>query len=155
MDYKEFCKIRNDEYNKLPIFYAFSNEQFEKAMNERGLTIDQTDMIYKLGNTGGFYLKKDSDKIHEYFRKDWTKQLHDHMENDHDFAQEAIRYEMSNHEYPINWEGDYDVCSCFGSIEWSEDKTYREYLDELGFSDDIKRIFREEQKRIEIIAERW
>ena len=38
---------------------------------------------------------------------------------DEAFAEEAFLYEMDNHEYAINWDGDDDVLSCF-SIKYDE-----------------------------------
>src|SRR5574344_210153 len=108
MTYEEYKNKKQEEFNDLPIFYAFSNEQFEAAMNERGLTLKDTDKIFKLGDTGGFYLKKDAEIIRAYFSK--QDELSELMK-DKTFATEAFLYEMNNHEYAINWQGDYDVCS--------------------------------------------
>ena len=57
------------------------------------------------------------------------------MINDLDFAYSAFEYEMYNHEYPINWQGDWDVCSCFGHCEYDDSKYGKDYLAELGFND--------------------
>ena len=46
-----------------------------------------------------------------------AKELNEAMK-DPEFAKSAFRYEMDNHEYAINWEGDADVLSCFG---WDPD----------------------------------
>ena len=45
-----------------------------------------------------------------------TMQLHTAMK-DEDFAEAAFLYEMDNHEYAINWDGDEDVMSCFTIYE--------------------------------------
>lgn len=60
MTYREWLKRREEDANKLPVFYAFNNEQFAEGMNGIGLTVDDTDKIYKLGNSGGFYRKVDA-----------------------------------------------------------------------------------------------
>jgi len=49
----------------------------------------------------------------------------------------AFKYEMYNHEYAINWQGDYDVCSCFCHCEYGEYKTGIDYLREAGFDDTV------------------
>ena len=36
------------------------------------------------------------------------------MQEMQDIAYETFLYEMNNHEYAINWEGDDDVLSCLG-----------------------------------------
>ena len=43
-----------------------------------------------------------------------TKEVQDKLKSDPDFAEAAFLYEMDNHEYAINWDGDDDVLSCFG-----------------------------------------
>ena len=144
MKYRKYREQRQKEYNDLPVFYAFSNEQFEREMAKRGLTINDTDKIYKLGSTGGFYLKSDADTIRAFFNK---PDLLPELMEDKAFAESAFRYEMGNHEYHINWEGDYDVCSCFGSCEYSEGKSYREYLREMGYSQVVVEAFRTAKKK--------
>lgn len=151
MTYEEYKNKKQEEFNALPIFYAFSNEQFEEAMNERGLTLKDTDKIFKLGDTGGFYLKKDAEVVRAYFsNKDELPELM----KDRKFATEAFLYEMNNHEYAINWEGDYDVCNCFCKCEFEECKTFVEYLTESGMEDLIP-AFKDAKIRHSKIAENW
>lgn len=53
-----------------------------------------------------------------------------------DFWESAFLYEMFNHEYGINWQADYDVCSCFGNVSGVRDYTDCEKLfDACGFND--------------------
>lgn len=136
MTYKEYNKQTQDEFNKLPLFWAFSDDQFEKALGERGIKVEEAkDHVYRSkALMGAFYLKKDAGVIQEYFKRDRMKELRDLMDKDAGFALEAFEYEMMNHEYPINWEGDYDVASCFGRCEFSEEKSGEDYLTELGFN---------------------
>lgn len=148
MTYKEYREKWDKKVNALPIFYAFSNEQFEKAMNERGLTVDDTDKIYRLGNTGGYYLKTDADKIRACFGKNRHKELMNLMENEDGFAYEAFEYEMYNHEYPINWQGDYDVCFCFGPCEYAEDKDGTDYLTDIGYSQKVINEYKRAAKKV-------
>lgn len=151
--YTEYKAQEQEAFNALPIFYAFSNDQFEKAMQERGLTINDTDKIYKLGGTGGFYLKKDAPVIREYFNR--PNKLAELMQ-DEEFAEEAFLYEMNNHEYAINWEGDYDVCNCFAprTLEYGEDKSYTDYLKEAGLAGAIT-AYRRAKARHMKAAEEW
>ena len=133
MTYQEYKEQRQNEFNNLPIFYAFSVEQHERALNERGTTLYDTE-IYSIGN-GGFYLRSDADKVREWINKpDPIKEL---MENP-DFAEDAFYYEMGNYEYHINhYQGDWDVCSCFGDCEYDDCKTYVDYLKEIGYSENV------------------
>lgn len=138
MNYAEYKKQEQEEYNNLPIFFAFGWDQFKKAMAERGLTENDTDKIYSIGN-GGYYLKTDAEIIREFFnRKDELPEL---MQNK-EFATDAFLYEIKNHEYCYNWEGDYDVCRCFGKCEFSEEKTYKDYLKEAGYDDEVIKCFK-------------
>ena len=45
-----------------------------------------------------------------------TKELHEALK-DEEFAEAAFLYEMDNHEYAINWDGDADVLACFSLDE--------------------------------------
>lgn len=40
-----------------------------------------------------------------------------------DYWKSAFLYEMFNHEYAINWQADFDVCSCFGDCSGVKDYT--------------------------------
>ena len=145
--YKEYRNYMENGVNALPIFWAFSMDQFEEEMKKRGLTSKDTDKIYTIAN-GGFYLKSDADIIRAWFNEDHPKILRDRMESNQKFAREAFVYEMYNHEYPINWQGDFDVCSVFGSCKYSESKTGSDYLKEMGYSDKVIKIYNESAKKI-------
>ena len=129
MTYAEYRKEEQEKADKLPLFFAFTNQQFKEQMEKRGLTENDTDKIYRLGDTGGFYLKSDAEIIRAHFS---NKRLDDLMK-DEAFAVEAFEYEMDNHEYAINYyQGDYDVLSCFIKCDWDDDKDYTDYLTEAG-----------------------
>ena len=66
---------------------------------------------------------------------------------DDEFAESTSYYEMSNHEYHIDWHGDWDVCSCFGNCEYGEDKDYSDYLREMGYSDKVIQAFKRAKSR--------
>lgn len=140
MKYTEYTKKKQKEFNALPIFYAFSNAQLKKELAKRGLTMADTDQLYRLGETGGFYLKKDADVVRAYFNRedDLPKLMQSRA-----FAVDAFSYEMANHEYEINWQADYDVCSCFCGCEYGDDKTYKDYLTEGGYDAKIIGYYRE------------
>lgn len=141
MTYAEYRKSEQEKMDALPIFFAFSNEQLAEQLKKRGFdTIEEgVKYIYRFGNIGGFYLKKDAEVIRAYFnRKDELREL---MQQEK-FAVEAFEYEMCNHEYAINYyQGDWDVCSCFCKCEYGDDKTWREYLKEGGYDDKVLGYF--------------
>lgn len=134
MTYQEYKDRRQQEYNALPVFYAFSNEQFEKCMKEHGVEKPYKGKVYRLGNTGGFYLKENADVIRHFFNR--PSELPELMK-DPAWAEDAFYEEMCNHEYAINWQADWDVCSCFCACEWSEMKTYIDYLHEAGYGEEV------------------
>ena len=97
--YQQLKERQQKEFNNLPIKFAFGNEQFKKAMSEIGLKVTDTDKIYGLGGTGGFYKRTDSQKIKEYFTRS-RKELKEAMK-DKEFSYQAFSYELANHEYVI------------------------------------------------------
>lgn len=132
-EYEEYRNKRQEEFNALPIFFAFNNEQFKAEMEKRGLTENDTDKLYKCAG-GGFYLKEDSPKIKAFLE---SETLEERMKKP-DFAIQAFEYEMENHEYAINYyQGDWDVCCCFCSKEpeYADDKDYADYLREDGHAE--------------------
>lgn len=93
------------------------------------------DKLIRMG-FGAFCLKSDLEHIHgELDKVDEMKR--DFIE-DYEQAYDAFMYEMGNHEYHINWQGDWDVLSCFGLdddvCEYDDDKDADEYMDAMGLS---------------------
>jgi hypothetical protein len=157
MTYQEYRQKSQAEFNALPIFFAFSNQQFKEQMEARGLTENDTDKIYRFGNTGGFYLRSDAQVIHDYFDKQKTDHTLEDLMQDHDFAVSAFRYEMDNHEYAINhYQGDWEVVGCFTKkeLEFSDDKNYKDYMYEAGLEDLIP-WYQEARREHMKAAEDW
>lgn len=142
MTYLEWKEKEKKEFNELPIFFAFSNEQMDKALEERGAK--KTDKIYALG-AGGYYLEKDAEVVREYFNR--PDDLSELIKNP-EFAEDAFYYEMGNHEYHINWQADWDVCSCFGDVKYSDSPDELEkYFDELGFEEQTRVAYLKAKRR--------
>ena len=136
MTYKEYREKKQAEFNALPIFFAFNNEQFKREMEKRGLTENDTDKVYRWSN-GTYYLRKDADKIREFvLTNEKDNELNELMKIP-DFAISAFEFEMENHEYAINLQGDFDVCNifCDREPEYDDMKDYANYLMEDGHSD--------------------
>lgn len=136
--YSEMKSRHRNITNELPMFGAFSDAQFAEALEERGLTIDDTDKIASFG-LGMFYLKRDHDLIFDTLERHRAEILE--AMKDPGFAYDAFLYEMGNHEYHINWQADYDVCSCFGYVKFGEEKGGLTYLREMGFPDETLRAY--------------
>lgn len=149
MTYTEYKNARQEGFNALPIFWAFSNKQFEEAMQERGLTSKDTDKIFSIG-AGGFALKSDKDAILAFLNKE--DPLPELMK-DPAFAESAFLYEMQNHEFGINWQGDWDVCNCFGNCEYAVDKTGPDYLREMGYDENVVNAYALARRRYYKAAE--
>lgn len=107
--YLDLRKKHEKELNDFPMKYTFSDEGLDKALKELDAKEEECTSIIGCGDV---IRKKD---IPNWFNmiKRHKKELDELME-DHDVAYEAFLYEMNNHEYAINCEGDADVLGCFG-----------------------------------------
>lgn len=154
MKYRDYVETRNKEVNELPIKFAFGKDQFREMMESWGLTENDTDKIYSLGFGGGYFLRKDADIIHAYFTK--PSELKKLM-RDKEFAIEAFEYEMDNHEYAINYQGDWDVCNCFSSkeLEYDSNKDYTDYLLEAKYPKYMIGYYEEARKNHMKRAANW
>ena len=149
LTYEAWKNASDKEFSRLPIHYAFDDKQFKEKMAKIGLTEKDTDKIMTISGTGGFIHKRDERVIDAYSRRQTeTNSLHKLMESDHDFAVDAFHYEMGNHEYAINSQGDWDVCSCFADEElaYKDGRTGPEYLKEAGYSDSVCEAYRDAQR---------
>jgi hypothetical protein len=64
---------------------------------------------------------------------------------DYAHAKSAFKYEMRNHEYPINGQGDFDVISCFAKVKYKGDGTE---LEQTEWPDEIKRAYLDAAKEV-------
>lgn len=118
--YAEMKARHQERVNALPLKFAFSMEQFRKAMGEWGLTENDTDKIYKMGGTGGFYRREDSKLIFTTFEENEIE-MNAAIRNDIDgsgFIKDMFRYELANHEYCIT----YDLEPTLDALGLTEDE---------------------------------
>ena len=101
MNYRDLKEKHQKEVNDFPLFAAFSNEQFKKAMEERGLKETDTDKIIKIG-CGCFILKKDRHLFHEMM--DRHEEERKEALKDDEYIYTMFRYELANHEYCITYD---------------------------------------------------
>lgn len=149
MTYEQYREKRQNDFNALPIFYAFSNEQFEEGMKKLGLKPTDTDKVYKLGY-GGFYRKEDSPLIKAWCDSDELPELM----KEYSFCKSAVLYEMQNHEYGINWQADWDVMSCFGNVKYTDAADELEtYWDSLHWDDSQRRAYMDARREYFRLAE--
>ena len=63
--YRELKERQQQEVHEFPFFFAYSDEQFAEGMKRFGLAVEDTDKIYKFGDTSGFYLRTDAERLRE------------------------------------------------------------------------------------------
>ena len=111
-EYKEMIDRHQKEIDDFPIGFVYSDSQLQEALKKVGAkSLDECVTVHRCG---GILNKKDIPTFNAILKRH-KEELHEAMKNP-EFARAAFRYEMDNHEYAINWEGDADVLCCFG---WS------------------------------------
>lgn len=109
--YDEMRKRHQDAFNKLPIKFAFGNDQFKKMLQDFGLEESQTNMLVCLSSAGGYYLKTDEPKIKEW-QKTTTEELEKAIAEDttgEEFICEMFYSELNNHEYGYTMDDEYTL----------------------------------------------
>lgn len=99
--YAELRQRQQEEFNALPLGFAFGQKQFDEMMRGWGLDPEKdTDKIYSIG-AGGYVQKKDAELLHETH-----KRLDEEMEaaiaadeTGEGFIYEMFLYELDNHEF--------------------------------------------------------
>ena len=122
--YAELKNLHQERINALPLMFAFSEKQFKEGMERWGLTENDTDKIYKLGSTGGFYQRKDSTLIFSTFEQN-ENEMAAAIQADPDgtgFIKDMFLYELANHEYCIT----YDLEPTLAALSLSEDEVYND-----------------------------
>ncbi len=100
--YVEMKERHQKEVNEFPMNFAFSDEQFKRAMEELGLTENDLDKVVSIG-AGGFIRKTDVKAYKEMGERQY-KEFREAIEKDKvgdGFIKEMFLYELANHEYII------------------------------------------------------
>lgn len=100
--YVEMKERHQKEVDNFPMKFAFSDEQFKKAMEELGLTENDLDKVVGIG-AGGFIRKTDVNDYREMGKrqfKEFWKAIQEDKVGD-GFIKEMFLYELANHEYII------------------------------------------------------
>jgi len=114
---EKYIDIKNrhqKEFEALPMFFAFSKEQFTEGMEKFGLKVTDTDKIYKM-NYGGFYKREDSKLFKEFYKRQ-EKEMTDAIESDktgEGFIKDMFSYELANREFCYTW-NDMDALETLG-----------------------------------------
>ena len=94
--YVEMVKRHSEEFNSLPIKFAFRETQFNTMLKE--FKCKPKD-LYSLGG-GGYYKKTDSKLVISYFNRVYKEKKEAY--EDFDFVYDAFYYELGNHEFGIS-----------------------------------------------------
>ena len=99
--YLEMREKQQTEINAFPLAFAFSKEQFVRGMMSLGLSPEDTDKIYRLGDTGGFYRRSDADALHEMLDRHEQEHLAaiEADKGDGGYTYHMFCEELANHEY--------------------------------------------------------
>lgn len=99
--YTEMRNRHQEEFNALPLGFAFSQKQFNEMMEKWGLDPDKDcDKIFSIGY-GGYVQKKDAELLHQT-RKRHDEELAAAIEEDktgEGFIYEMFLAELADHEY--------------------------------------------------------
>lgn len=132
--YQDLKDKQMAELNAFPIAYAFNDEQLKEALVKLG--VESTHECVSVFGHGDIVKKEDAPKLVAMFKRHDKEMLE--ALKDEEFAEGAFLYEMDNHEYAINWDGDKDVLACFGL-------TF-EKLREMGLEDAYRRAVNKHMK---------
>lgn len=103
--YKNWRENRQNAFNKLPIYWAFGDNQFQELLKKLNLNDTKEDLkkLVSIGY-GGIMRKCDTYLLAEHNRTFSNDILLFWMKNNFNFAYSAFRYEMNNHEYYITYD---------------------------------------------------
>ncbi|MFR5990352.1 MAG: hypothetical protein ACLUGP_08190 [Faecalibacterium prausnitzii] len=120
--YAEMKKRHQEEVNALPMYWAFSDEQFDQQLKRLGLTRNDTGRLCKTFG-GGFCLASDAQMIADTLRGH-RREMEEAISADETgdgFIKDMFLSELSNHEYTYTCEVEETVEAC--ALRWSRSKT--------------------------------
>lgn len=111
--YVEMTQRHEKEVAAFPMFFAFSQAQFNEGMKKLGLKPAEVKKVEPIG-LGGFVRKSDAEKLGTIFDRQ-AQELHEAIYADTDgtgFAYEMFRYELANHEYEVTMDATPSIKAC-------------------------------------------
>ena len=145
--YVKLKEKQSEEFNKFPIKFAFSNEQFKEAMEELGLTENDTDKVVAVSDSGGFIRKTDVKSFNEMMSRH-RKEEKEAMMNDltgEGYIKDMFEYELANHEYGYT----YDLEDTLNAIGLSMEEINNDERLKHGFDLALNR-YRENEEEEEL-----
>ena len=112
-NYKVYKENRQNDFNKLPIYWAFGELQFQELLKKLNLK-DTPEDLKKLVNIGcgGLMLKSNLHLLKEHNQTYSNNILKFWLTQNYKFAYSALKYEMANHEYYYT----YDITDTLSSL---------------------------------------
>jgi len=89
------------EVDGFPLAFAFNKKQFAEGMRKLGLSPNDTDKVYRLNNTGGYYRREDAESLNEMIFRH-AEELQEAIDGDttgEGFIFQMFNYELANYEY--------------------------------------------------------
>lgn len=117
MKYTELKAKHSAKLNDFPMFFAFSDTQFEEGLEKLSATTEEICSI-----PGGGFIRKVDSKLLEDLLLGSHEELQEAMKDD-TFMIDAIKYELGNHEYIITYDPDEALSELDLSLE--DERTLR------------------------------
>lgn len=95
MNYQELSKVLQARIDELPVFFAFSDSQFDEGCKRLGVLEPKSELT-SIG-AGGFMKKSDRHLMTEAFRL--NREERDAWISDPENLKQAFEYELGNYEY--------------------------------------------------------
>lgn len=129
--YAEMKKRHQEEANALPMYWAFSDEQFDQQLKELGLTRNDTGKLCKTFG-GGFCLASDAQMIADTLRGH-RREMEEAISADETgdgFIKDMFLSELSNHEYTYTLDTEETLNACgFSEVEVEADPRLKRGLE--------------------------
>jgi len=97
--YVEFKTKKSNDFDKIPCFFAFNNEQMERG--KKKLNITNNNELVIIQGTGMYMIKSDKNLLDEFYSK-YEKEFDNLIKEDQTgegFITDMFYYELNNHEY--------------------------------------------------------
>lgn len=117
--YRKLKQQHQQEVNDFPMFFAFNQNQFDEGMKKLGLEPHETDKIYSLKGTGGFYRKSDAQALRDMFSRH-AQEKEAAIAADttgSGYIYQMFVYELANHEYCITYDLEPTLDACGLTLE--------------------------------------
>lgn len=140
-EYMELKSRQQVEFNKLPLGFAFSDEQFKEMMEGWGLAVSDTDKIARVVG-GAFIQKKDLASYHDVVKRfdEEMKAAIDADKTGDGFIYQMFLTELENHEYGYTD----DAEEALDALGYTIDEIHSDDLLRHGFEKAIQRAAMED-----------